>query len=130
MGIGQDAGLEAILGAHPDIPVLRIPPSPSGKKKSTNRRRTLRREAFRRYFDAAGHVVLSMEFASEPLSEGQLVGLRDGHGAARALGIVTQVRPGTIEVLTPMAPQRPASLMAGRLCLDQEFCERPASSEV
>ena len=129
VAIGQDAGLEAVLKAHPNIPLLRVPSSSAARRKSTNRRRLLRREAFRRYFDAAGHVALSNEITPEPVSEGRLLGLRDDHGIDRSLGIVTQVRRGTIEVLTPMAPQPPASVLAGRLRLDQEFGEHPASSE-
>lgn len=130
VGIGQDAGLDAILRAHPDVPLLRIAASPMARRKSRNCRRTLRRDAFRRYFDAAGRVVLPQILAPEPLTEGRLVGLRDDDGVDRALGIVTRAGPDAMEVLTPMAPQHPSSLLAGRLSLDSEFSEHSVNETI
>lgn len=127
VGMGEDSGLDALLRGHADMPLLRLASSPMAKKKSTNRRRILRREAFRRYFDAAGRVTLSPELASGPLAEGRLVGLRDADGIDRGLGIVTQSGSEAVEVLTPMAPQHPASLLVGRLRLDPEFAEHPVN---
>lgn len=130
VGIGQDAGLDAVLRAHADVPLLRIAPSPMARRKSRNCRRALRRDAFRGYFESAGRVVLPQIFAPEPPAEGRLVGLRDDDGVDRALGIVTQVGPGALEVLTPMAPQHPSSLLAGRLSLDSEFSEHPFNATI
>lgn len=130
VGIGQDAGLDAVLSAHADVPLLRIAPSPMAGRKSRNCRRTLRRDAFRRYLESAGRVVLPQILAPEPPTEGRLVGLRDDDGVDRALGIVTQVGSDTVEVLTPMAPQHPSSLLAGRLTLDSEFSEHPVNETI
>ncbi len=122
--------LEPLLRSYSHVPCLRLSVSARAKPKSFEERRTLRREAFRRYFAPAREMRLSMEEvrfqrvsvagegdaeASARLRRNLLVGLADERGEALGLGIVKGFDGRTLSVLTPVREEvavvQPGSLL-------------------
>jgi len=134
VAIGNDPSLDAILCNHIQIPALRLVPSPQARRKTDAARRAARGDAFRHYFTNAS--LLSLPIDRLPIENGPapgalpperlLVGLADAAGRDLAIAIVTASRPesGTLGLLVPAIQARPARLIWGAMCLDEDFSER------
>ena len=131
IALGQDPALAAIADGRPPLPVLRLPSSPMARRKTDGERRTMRREAFRSYFAAAGilhlaHAMVGKMDAYAPLTADLLVGLSDPDGSDIGMGLLKGASNDTIEVLAPVATGKMARIVPGLLCLNDNFTEKSA----
>ncbi len=134
IALGDDPDLAAILHDHPEVPALRLSPSPEARRKTEGEKRAARREAFRRYF--AGAAVqgfesrrLRLEGWQAPLPLGLLLGLSDGREGRQGLGILVGSSDATVEILTPVARSSVRRITPGSLCLNDAFAERSVKHE-
>lgn len=130
IALGEDPGLEAVLADHSEVPALRLPTSPLARRKGEGERRALRRDAFRRYFEAAPVWPLSLEGlwleGEARLEPRQLVALSDAAGRDLALGIVLDCdAQGRLLLRAPRPAAPVAGLRWGKLRLDEEFGAMP-----
>lgn len=110
--------------------LIELPASEKVRKRSSTRRKKLRRENFRRYFHDAESLALSLDkvgvTGNRPLQKEQLVGLLDEEGFLMALGIVTDLCDETLLLKTPLtSPLSVDMVRTGSLLLDEEMNERP-----
>jgi polynucleotide 5'-hydroxyl-kinase GRC3/NOL9 len=129
---GQGSGGEG-PDLSPDLPVVRLPPSPFARRKTEGERRAARREAFRSYFAGAIEVVLrwrelDVEAAPAPgpcPPVRLLIGFAERSGRDLGLGIVTALDPAgdALTCLTPVDPRSATRLRCGSLLLAEDFSE-------
>ncbi|WP_166802348.1 Clp1/GlmU family protein [Microvirga pakistanensis] len=126
--LGAAPDIEILIGERPGIPVLRLPSSPSARRKTDGERRAARREAFRDYFRHAPtlvvdhHRVGGCQFPSPPV--GLLLGLSDPHGRDVGLGILAgETACGALRILTPVAESLIHRITPGWHCLDENFSD-------
>ncbi len=126
--LGAAPDIEMLIGERPGIPVLRLPSSPSARRKTDGERRAARREAFRDYFRHAStlvvdhHRVGGCQFPSPAV--GLLLGLSDPQGQDVGLGILAgETACGALRILTPVAESLIHRITPGWLCLDEHFSD-------
>lgn len=136
LALGDNPELAAILSDHPEVPALRLSPSPEARRKTDGEKRAARREAFRHYFAGAQvHRLerrqLQLEGWEAPLPSGLLLGLSDGRDGRQGLGILLgHCNDATVEILTPVVKSGIRHITPGSLCLNDAFVEtslKPAS---
>ena len=125
--VGEDPKLDALITAHPELHLRRLPRSPQARRKTRAARRAARRAAFRHYFDGAR--VLDFPIGAvrgnlRPSCEGLLVGLR-ADDRDIAMGLVHCLSPDAdcIEVLAPALPLEAHSIVPGLMRLGGDFVE-------
>ncbi|HEY8609939.1 MAG TPA: polynucleotide 5'-hydroxyl-kinase [Roseomonas sp.] len=133
--IGEDRNAETILADHPGIPALRLPRSALARRKGEGERRTLRRAAFRNYFEQApcwplltNRIHLESGDGEALPPPGRLVALADKAGRDLVLGLVMGQAPsGHLLLKAPQPDRVVAGLRWGRLGLDEAWAEQWAT---
>ncbi len=127
VAIGEGAALDAVLGLHPNLPVLRLASSAQARRKRRGERRSARREGFARYFaGAAGMEVGVQDPAAPGWPEGLLLGLLDGRGGTLGLGLLLEPpSAGCATILARVPGDRIHRIVPGALRLDSAFDDRP-----
>ena len=128
VALGAHPALDALVGANPALPWLRVPSASHARRKGEGERRRARREAFQHYFAGASRwtsarAELQPELPPGALAAGLLVGLADAAGRDVALGIVLRADEAVVSLLTPVPRGDVASLRPGALILDGNFRE-------
>ena len=128
LALQQEGELEAILAPLRWLPrprVIELPVSQAARPRDTQARQAYRAEAFRRYFDGAGVVRLSLRgravFGGRAFAPRRLLALQDAGGFALALGVVVAYNQARDE-LDARAPlndlQAVASVQLGAIAVD------------
>ncbi len=127
LALERQGELEPILSAYRYLEILRLPVSTKVLPKSPTERRYRRQEAFRRHFEGAQTVFLSLEdlilqrLPQKGLRRYLLCGVADKRAQVLALGIIEEFDPahGRVTILTPAPRERIKILICGSLYLNR-----------
>ncbi len=127
LALERQGELKPILSAYQYLEVLRLPVSAKALPKSPSERRHRRQEAFRRHFEGAQTVSLSLKdlvlqrLPQKGLRRHLLCGIADKQAQVLALGIIEEFDParGSITILTPAPREKIKILICGSLYLNR-----------
>ncbi len=127
LALERQGELEPILSAYRYLEILPLPVSTKALPKTPTERRHRRQEAFRRHFERAQTVSLSLKdlvlqrLPQKGLRRHLLCGVADKEAQVLALGIIEEFDPahGRITILTPVPKERIKILICGSLYLNR-----------